>query len=111
MRTRSSRPQASRCSSSLVVADVAGVLLALVLPRFVACATRRSVRAAMADVAGGVFPLARQMRDRPALTVAVVFDTAAGVVQIRSASGPIRRSNLAPSFGVTTFVEPRLGGI
>lgn len=83
----------------LVVLTVAGVMLALVLPRFVALRDARSVRAAVADVAGG-FSLARQVAMAQRSAAALVFDTAAGVVQIRSANGPIRRSNLAQSFGV-----------
>jgi prepilin-type N-terminal cleavage/methylation domain-containing protein len=83
----------------LVVMTVTGVILALVLPRFVTLRDARSVRGAVADVAGG-FSLARQVAIAQRSAVALVFDTAVGLVQIRSANGPIRRSNLAQSFGV-----------
>ena len=83
----------------LVVMTIAGVMLALVLPRFASWRDATSVRAAVADVAGG-FSLARQVAAARRSTVALVFDTASAVVQIRSVQGAIRRSNLAESFGV-----------
>lgn len=83
----------------LVVMTIAGVMLALVIPRFVSLRDAHAVRAAVADVGGG-FSLARQLAVARRAPVAVVFDTASGVVQIRSANGPIRRSSLTESFGV-----------
>ena len=47
------------------------------------------------------FSLARQTALARRSPVAIVFDTTAGVVRIRSAAGPIRRSDLFASFGVT----------
>jgi prepilin-type N-terminal cleavage/methylation domain-containing protein len=83
----------------LVAMLVAGILLALGLPRFNAARDAQSVRAAM-DVLSTGFSLARETALARRAPVAVVFDTA-GVVRIRSAGGPIRRSDLFASFGVT----------
>jgi hypothetical protein len=47
------------------------------------------------------FTLARQSALARRSPVALVFDTAAAIVQIRSADGPIRRSDLGASFGVS----------
>jgi|SRR4051812_11057079 type IV fimbrial biogenesis protein FimT len=84
----------------LVAMIVAGVLLALGLPRFGAARDARSVRGAM-DVLTAGFSLARETALARRTPVAVVFDTAGGVVRIRSAGSPIRRSDLFDSFGVT----------
>ena len=82
-----------------VVTTIVGVMLALVAPRLGRLRDSHSVRAAMGDLSTG-FTLARQSALAKRTTVALVFDTTAGVVQIRSADGPIRRSDLAASFGV-----------
>lgn len=84
----------------LVVMTVAAVLMALALPRFASLRDARAVRAAMDDVAGG-FSLARQTALAQRTSVAIVFDTSANVVQIRSAGGSVRRAGLKESFGVT----------
>lgn len=83
----------------LVALLIAGMLLALGLPRFGAARDARSVRAAI-DVLSAGFSLARETALARRTPVAVVFDTE-GVVRIRSAGGPIRRSDLFASFGVT----------
>jgi type II secretory pathway pseudopilin PulG len=79
---------------------VAGILLALALPRFAAARDARAVRGAM-DVLTAGFSLARQTALARRALVTIAFDTAAGVIQVRSALGPIRRSDLSASFGVT----------
>src|SRR4051794_6856986 len=83
----------------LVVVTVVGVLLALVAPSFARLRDAHSVRAAMGDLSTD-FALARQSALARRSTVALVFDTTAGIVHVRSADGPIRRSDLAASFGV-----------
>jgi prepilin-type N-terminal cleavage/methylation domain-containing protein len=97
------RPSSARAFTLLellVVMTIIGVMLALVTPRFAGLRNAHSVQAAMGDLSTG-FALARQSALARRSTVALVFDTAAGVVQIRSADGPIRRSDLAASFGVS----------
>jgi prepilin-type N-terminal cleavage/methylation domain-containing protein len=84
----------------LVVLTIVGLMLGLVAPRFAGLRNAQSVRAAMGDLSTG-FTLARQSALARRSTVALVFDTAAGVVHIRSADGPIRRSDLGASFGVS----------
>jgi prepilin-type N-terminal cleavage/methylation domain-containing protein len=84
----------------LVVMTLAGVLMALALPRFASLRDGHAVRASVGDIAGS-FSLARQTALAQRSAVAVVFDTAGGIIQVRSAKGPIRRSSLKESFGVT----------
>jgi prepilin-type N-terminal cleavage/methylation domain-containing protein len=84
----------------LVAMIVAGVLLALALPRLATARDARSVREAM-DVLSSGFSLARATALARRSPVAIVFDTAAAVVRIRSAGGPLRQSDLSASFGVT----------
>ena len=84
----------------LVVLTIVGAMLGLVAPRFAGLRNAQSVRAAMGDLSTG-FTLARQSALARRSTVALVFDTAAAVVHIRSADGPIRRSDLGASFGVS----------
>ncbi|HEY4307286.1 MAG TPA: GspH/FimT family pseudopilin [Gemmatimonadaceae bacterium] len=84
----------------LVAMVVAGLLLALALPRFAAARDSRSVHGAV-DVLASGFSLARASALAHRAPVAVVFDTAAGVMRVRSTEGPIRQSDLFASFGVT----------
>ena len=84
----------------IVAMMVAGILLALALPRFASARDAQAVRGAM-DVLAAEFSLARQTALSRRAPVAVVFDTAGGVVRTRAAAGPIRLSNLSGSFGVT----------
>lgn len=94
------RPRGFTLLEMLVVMAVAGVLLALALPRFAASRDARAVRAAADDIAG-TFSLARQTALAQRSAVAIVFDTSRGVIQVRSVRGAVRRSGLAESFGVT----------
>ncbi len=96
---RSLLPNGFTLLELLVVIVVAGIVLALGLPRFTVARDAHAVRAAI-DVLSGGFSLARETALARRTPVAVVFDTAAGVVRIRSAGGPIRRSDLFASFGV-----------
>lgn len=84
----------------VVAVTVAGVLLAIGLPRFGRARDAYGVRGAMEVLSTG-FSLARQTALARRAAVAVVLDTAAGVVRIRTAAGPIRRSDLSATFGVT----------
>jgi prepilin-type N-terminal cleavage/methylation domain-containing protein len=85
----------------LVAMLIAGILLAFGVPRFNAARDSRSVRGAV-DVLSSGFSLARETALARRAPVAVVFDTTGGgVMRIRSAGGPIRRSDLFASFGVT----------
>jgi prepilin-type N-terminal cleavage/methylation domain-containing protein len=83
-----------------VVIAIAGLLLALTAPRFAALRDAHSVHAAVTDL-GGSFSLARQSALTRRAPVAVVLDTAAGVVHVRSGTESIRRSGLRVSYGVT----------
>jgi type IV fimbrial biogenesis protein FimT len=100
MSMRSSRRPAFTLLELVVALTIAGILLALGLPRFASARDARSVRGAM-DVLSTGFSLARQTALARRTPVAVVFDTAAGVVRVRSAAGGIRRSDLLATFGVT----------
>jgi prepilin-type N-terminal cleavage/methylation domain-containing protein len=84
----------------LVALVIASVLLTLALPRFAAVRDVRAVRGAV-DVLSSGFSIARATALARRSPVAVVFDTAAGVVRIRSSGGSIRRVDLYRSFGVT----------
>ena len=82
-----------------VVVSIAGLMLALSIPRFSAARDGWAVRTAMTEL-GDSFSLARQTAIARRSPVAVVLDTAAGVVEVRSTAGSIRRSGLAGTYGV-----------
>jgi prepilin-type N-terminal cleavage/methylation domain-containing protein len=84
----------------IVAVTIAGILLALALPRFASARDAHAVGGAM-DVLSAEFSLARQTALSRRAPVAIVFDTAVGVVRVRSGAGPIRASDLWKSFGVT----------
>lgn len=97
------RPSVNRAFTLLeviVAVTIAGILLALALPRFASARDAHAVRGAM-DVLAAEFSLARQAALARRSPVAIVFDTAAGVVRVRTAAGPVRGSDLWASFGVT----------
>jgi prepilin-type N-terminal cleavage/methylation domain-containing protein len=83
-----------------VVLTIVGLLLALVLPGFGSLRNTWAVRTAMTDIASA-FSLARQTALSRRAAVAVVFDTSAGVVQVRSIGGTIRREVLGATYGVS----------
>ena len=83
-----------------VVLTIAGLLLALAAPRFAALRDRSAVRSAMSDL-GASFAYARQSALARRAPVAVVFDTSAGVVTVRSAAGASQRHALRGTYGVT----------
>ena len=82
-----------------VVLTIAGLLLALSAPRFVLLRDAWSVRSAMTDLAAS-FSLARQTAMARRTSVAVVMDTAAGGVRVRSGSRSYRSSDLRVAYGV-----------
>ena len=82
-----------------VVMTIAGLLLALSAPRFAALRDAWSVRSAMTDLAA-TFSLARQTAIARRTPVAVVMDTVAGMVRVRSGSRSYRSSDLRVTFGV-----------
>lgn len=83
-----------------VVMSLAGVLMALAVPRFTAIRDASAVRSAMGDVASS-FSSARQMAIARRTAVAVVFDTATGTVRGRSSGRILFRRDLAVTYGVT----------
>jgi len=84
-----------------VVLAICGVLTAVAIPRFAAFRNASSVRSAAAEVAA-LFTLARQTAVAHRATVAVVLDTTAGVVSVRSGSALIARRPLRSIYFVTT---------
>jgi len=84
----------------MVVMIVCGILAALALPRLGRLRDASSVRAAMTDL-GAAFATARQTAVMRRTTVAVVFDTAAGVVRLRSAGEVLMRRTLRASYSVS----------
>ena len=84
----------------IVVLIVGGLLTALAVPRLVRLRDTSSVRAAMTDV-GAAFATARQAAVTRRTSVAVVFDTAAGVLRVSSAGETILRRSLRASYSVS----------
>jgi prepilin-type N-terminal cleavage/methylation domain-containing protein len=82
-----------------VVLSLAGLLLAVTAPRFALLRNAWAVRSALTDLAAS-FSLARQTAIARRTPVAVVMDTARGVVQVRTAGRQLRRSDLRVSYGV-----------
>jgi prepilin-type N-terminal cleavage/methylation domain-containing protein len=82
-----------------VVVTVAGLVLAVAAPRFVSLRDSASVHSAMSDL-GAAFSLARQSALARRAPVAVVFDTAAGTVELRSAGQVIRHRALETTYGI-----------
>jgi type II secretory pathway pseudopilin PulG len=82
-----------------VVLMIAGVLTGLALPRLVGLRNASAVRSAASEVAAS-FTLARQTAIMRRTTVAVVFDTAAGVVIVRSGSHLVSRRPLRGIYSV-----------
>jgi prepilin-type N-terminal cleavage/methylation domain-containing protein len=83
----------------VVVLTIAGVLLALLAPRFLALRDGAAVRAAIGDL-GTAFSAARQEAIVRRAPVVVVLDTAGGSMELRSAGRPILRRPLATMYGV-----------
>jgi len=83
----------------VLVLALVGLLMALAIPRLNAMRDGASVRAAMADL-GADFSLARQSALTRRTTVAVVFDTASGIVAVRSGMRTLSRHPLRTTYGI-----------
>lgn len=83
----------------VVVLTLVGLLMGLAAPRFSAMRDGASVRAAVADLAAD-FSIARQSAITRRIAVAVVLDTTAGTVELRSSAGSISRRQLRALYGI-----------
>jgi prepilin-type N-terminal cleavage/methylation domain-containing protein len=97
----------------MVVMIVVGLLAALAVPRFSRLRDASAVRAAMMDL-GSTFASARQTAMTRRTPVAVVFDTANGVVRLRANGETLLnhalRANYAVSLGAnrdSAVYDPR----
>jgi Tfp pilus assembly protein FimT len=84
----------------MVVLIVCGLLTTLAVPRIARLRDASSVRAAMTDL-GATFATARQAAVTRRATVALVFDTAHGVVRVSSAGETLLRRSLRSSYSVS----------
>ncbi|MGH7620328.1 MAG: prepilin-type N-terminal cleavage/methylation domain-containing protein [Gemmatimonadaceae bacterium] len=84
----------------VVVLTVTGVLLAIALPRMSAVRDRSAVRSAV-DELGASFSTARAAAIARRAMVAVVVDTSAGVVEVRSAGRIVVSRPLRALYGIS----------
>lgn len=84
---------------TVVVLVVSGALLSIAVPRLSGLRDASAVRGAMTDL-GSAFALARQTAVTRRIPVAVVFDTAAGDVLLRSQGRTLLRHGLRTAYGV-----------
>ena len=82
-----------------VVLTVMAILLAVVAPRLAAFRDASAVRGAMAEL-GGQFAFARQTAIARRVTAAVVIDSAAGVVEVRTGGRGVSRRRLRAVYGI-----------
>jgi type II secretory pathway pseudopilin PulG len=92
------RPAFSLLEATVVLTVVA-ILLAITLPRFAALRDASAVRGAMAEL-GGQFALARQTAIARRAAASVVFDTAAGNIEVRSGGVRVSRRQLRAVYGI-----------
>lgn len=83
----------------IVVVMIAGLVMAIAVPPFVSLRDRSAVRTATADL-GALFSSARQMAITRRTTVAVVFDTVAGMVQLRTGGHTLQKRSLRAVYGI-----------
>lgn len=83
----------------LVILTIAGLAMAIVVPQFARLRDRSAVRTATADL-GALFSSARQMAITRRTTVAVVFDTVAGMVQLRAGGRTVQKRSLKAVYGI-----------
>ncbi|MDB4878402.1 MAG: hypothetical protein JWM41_4848 [Gemmatimonadetes bacterium] len=83
----------------MVVTTIAALSLALVAPRFAALRDGASVRGAVAEI-GAAFSMARQAAIARRTTVAIVFDTSGGTLEVRSAGHTVWRRALRSMYGI-----------
>lgn len=81
------------------VLSVIAILFAIAAPHLAALRDNAAVRAAVGD-AGTTFSLARQTAMARRAPVAVVIDTAAGELLVRSLAGTSMRRSMRRSYGV-----------
>ena len=79
---------------------IAGLMLALAVPRFSGVRDRAAARSASADVSA-LFATARQLAITRRATVAVRFDASRASVQLRSDGHTLVRHELGATYGVT----------
>ena len=96
-----------------VVMTIAGIVLALAVPRLVRMRDAASVRSAVGEL-GALFSLARQEAIARRAPVTVGIDSASGDVEVRAGGVHIMRRSLAASYGVrvgtnrdSTVYDPR----
>lgn len=83
----------------VLVLMLVGVLLALAVPRLSALRDRSAVGSAMSEL-GTSFSTAREAAMSRRATVAVLLDTAAGAVEVRSAGQSLLRRPLRSIYGI-----------
>ena len=93
-----SRPAFSLLEATVVLTVVA-ILLAVAAPRFAALRDGSAVRGAMAEL-GGQFAFARQTAIARRVVAAVVIDTGAGVVEVRTGGARVSRRPLRAVYGI-----------
>lgn len=82
-----------------IVLTIAGVVMAIALPHFASLRDSSAARAASTDL-GAMFSSARQMAITRRTTVAVVFDTLRGMVQLRADGHTLQRRAFRAIYGV-----------
>ena len=82
-----------------VVLTVLAILIAIALPRFAALRDASAVRGAMTEL-GGQLALARQTAVARRAVASVVFDTAAGTVEVRSGGIRVSQRRLRAVYGI-----------
>ncbi len=82
-----------------VVLTIMAILLAVVAPRLAALRDTSAVRGAMAEL-GGQFAFARQTAIARRVAAAVVIDSAAGVVEVRTGGVRVSRRQLRAVYGI-----------
>ena len=87
-----------------LVLAICGVLTAIAIPRLISLRNASAVRSAASEVAAS-FTLARQTAIARRGTVAVVFDTVAGVVIVRSGNRVVSQRQLRGIYSVMVGVN------
>jgi prepilin-type N-terminal cleavage/methylation domain-containing protein len=83
-----------------LVTTIAGVLLALAVPRFMHLRDTAAVRGAIGEL-GAAFSTARHEAIARRSLVALSIDAPTGVIEVRTATGSILRRPLAAAFGIS----------
>ena len=93
------RPNGFSLLEVTLVVTILGLLLALAVPRLAAMRDAAAVRAAVGEI-GSTFALARASSIARRAITAVVIDTAAGELVVRSSGETIARRTIQRSYGV-----------